>query len=138
MDLGISRWVVHGGSSIGAKCYGGMNPWDDDIDITVLDCQALDELWKNGEPNITSRDPTLDERSHSMDNRAAIWDSRLIASAGDDLILTKGDICCNWYKLFTVSEAFQWKPGDSIGGMDIECMSRGSSSRERRTQKQST
>ena len=137
MDLGISRWVVHGGSSIGAKCYGGMNPWDDDIDITVFDCQALDELWKNGEPNITSRHPTLDERSHSMNNRHAKWDSRLIASAGDDLILTRGDICCNWYKLLTVSEAFQWKPGDNIGGMDIECKSRGSSSREKNTQRKS-
>ena len=25
-DLRISRWVVHGGSSIGAKCNGGLNP----------------------------------------------------------------------------------------------------------------
>ena len=134
------RWVVHGGSSIGAKCYGGMNPWDDDIDLTVLDCSALDELWERGDPNITRYYPTLDERSHSMSNSAAIWDSRLVkldedsSGNGSDLILTRGDRCCQWYKLFTIQEAFLWKPGDSIGGIDIECMSRHVSVRERGTQ----
>jgi len=134
-DLGISRWAAHGGSAMGAKCYGGMNPWDDDIDITVLDCKALDDLWENGEANITSRYPTLDENSHSMNNSAAIWDSRLIADG--QLILTKGSRCCRWYKLMTVQEAFNWEPGENIGGMDIECMSRHTSSREKSTMKES-
>ena len=47
--LGIDRWTAHGGSAIGAKCFGGMNPWDDDIDLTVLDCALIDQLWENGE-----------------------------------------------------------------------------------------
>lgn len=136
-DLRISRWVVHGGSSIGAKCYGGLNPWDDDIDITVLDCQALDELWNNGERNITSRYPNLDERSYSMRNKGAIWDARLIATAAGEMILTRGEICCNWYKLISVPEAFRWKPGDLIGGMDVECMNRQLSRREKSTQRKS-
>ena len=30
-----------------------MNPWDDDIDMTVLDCKLLDYLWETGEQNVT-------------------------------------------------------------------------------------
>mmetsp|Transcript_1296 Transcript_1296/g.3158 ORF Transcript_1296/g.3158 Transcript_1296/m.3158 type:complete len:649 (-) Transcript_1296:102-2048(-) len=132
---GMKRWVVHGGSAMGAKCYGGMNPWDDDIDMTVHDCSALDEMWEKGDPNITRHYPTLDERSHSMHNGAAIWDPRLLDIDGTkDMILTRGDRCCSWYKLFTVREAMMWKPGDQIGGIDIECKSRRISSRERGTQ----
>jgi len=136
-DLGISRWVVHGGASIGTKCYGELNPWDDDIDITVLNCQALDDLWNNGESNITSRYPTLDKRSHTMNLKGAIWNPRLIATADGPLILTKGSRCCNWYKLMTVPEAFRWKPGDDIGGMDIECMNRQLSRHEKYSQEHS-
>lgn len=33
--------------------------------------------------------------------------------------------------------AFLWKPGDAIGGVELECMNRGSSMREKRTMKQS-
>ena len=107
----------------------------DDIDLTVLDCAALDELWERGDPNITHQYPTLDKRSHSMNNGAAIWDSRLLKDdQNSDLILARGDRCCQWYKFFTVQEAFLWKPGDHIGGMDIECKSRTISWRERRTQ----
>lgn len=97
-NLGMVRWTVHGGSSMGAKCFGAMNPWDDDIDLTVLDCTPLDEMWSSGKQNITQHYPDLDERSHSMSNRAAIWDSRLIKTEGKDMILTKGFRCCNWYK----------------------------------------
>jgi len=130
-DLGTMRWVAHGGSAIGAKCFGAMNPWDDDIDFTVLDCKSLDQMWEKGERNITTHYPTLDERSYWMDNGAALWDPRLIKVAGEDMILTKGSRCCNWYKLMTMKLAFSWKPGDPIYGIDIECMSRSSSSREK-------
>ncbi|KAK1744260.1 hypothetical protein QTG54_004793 [Skeletonema marinoi] len=130
-DLGIDRWVVHGGSAMGAKCFGGMNPWDDDIDMTVLDCKLLDYLWETGEQNVTKYYPNLDERSHSMDNWAALWDSRLIKVREHDMILSRGSRCCGWYKLMSMDLAFLWKPGDAIMGVELECISRGSSSREK-------
>lgn len=136
-DLGIHRWAVHGGSAMGAKCFGGMNPWDDDVDLTVLDCELLDALWVTGETNVSKHYPDLDERSHSMDNVAALWDSRLIKVRGEDMILSRGDRCCGWYKLMSMDLAFRWKPGDAIMGVELECMSRGSSKREKVTMRQS-
>jgi hypothetical protein len=38
VKLNISRWTAHGGAAISAKCHAAMNPWDDDIDLTVGDC----------------------------------------------------------------------------------------------------
>ena len=108
-----------------------MNPWDDDIDMTVLDCKLLDYLWETGEQNVTKYYPNLDERSHSMDNWAALWDSRLIKVREHDMILSRGSRCCGWYKLMSMDLAFLWKPGDAIMGVELECMSRGSSSREK-------
>ena len=128
-DLGISRWVVHGGSSIVAKCYGGLNPWDDDIDITVLNCQALDELWINGEANVSRLYPNLYELIHFRKIKSQ-WNTRLIATADGPLLLMKG----KWYKLMTVPEASRWKPGDPLGGMEIECINGKRSPREKRTQ----
>ncbi len=130
-DLGIHRWVVHGGSAMGAKCFGGMNPWDDDVDLTVLDCELLDFLWENGEKNVSKHYPGLDERSHSMNNGAALWDSRLIKVREEDMILSRGSRCCNWYKLMSMDLVFRWKPGDAITGVELECMSRGNSMREK-------
>ena len=34
-EHGITRWAAHAGSLIGSKCYSSMNPWDDDVDVTV-------------------------------------------------------------------------------------------------------
>lgn len=133
-QLGITQWAAHGGSAMGAKCYGGMNPWDDDIDMHVLDCTALNDLYASGDSNISHHYPALDPNSHSMKNSAAIWDSRLISN---DLILSKGSRCCKWYKLLTVQQAFMWRPGGNIMGIDVECMDRGLSSREAATQTQS-
>ena len=135
-DLGIVRWAAHGGSAMGAKCYGGINPWDDDIDITVLDCEdTLDKLWKNGEKNISSRYPTLDPASHSMNKKGVLWEGRLIPTADGEVILSRGSRCCSWYKLMTVEEAFLKEPGRHIQGIDLECMSRETSRRERQPRK---
>lgn len=40
------RWSAHGGTLMGAKCYSSMNPWDDDIDLTVSHCKDLDGIFK--------------------------------------------------------------------------------------------
>ena len=130
------RWVLHGGASMGAKCFGAMSPWDDDVDLTVLDCKPLDESWEKGQ-RVPTVYPNLDNRSYSMNNSAVIWDARLIEMNGDNVILSRGTGCCNWYKLMTVEEASMWIPNDQIGGIDIECMSRELSQRERRTMKKS-
>ena len=130
-ELQIHRWTAHGGSAIGAKCFGGMNPWDDDIDLTVLDCTLIDQLWEKGDEDISCRYPTLDSKSHSMNNSQAVWDSRLIKVMGKDMILSKGSKCCNWYKFMSTKQAYLWKPGNDIMGIDVECMSRGSSWREK-------
>jgi hypothetical protein len=134
-DLNM-RWVLHGGAAMGAKCFGAMSPWDDDVDITVLDCRPLDELWEKGQ-RVLHLYPNLDHRSYSMNSSKAVWDARLIEINGDNVILSRGSGCCNWYKLMTVEEAFLWTPNNQIGGMDIECMSRQLSQRERPTMNKS-
>jgi len=130
-QLGITQWTVHGGSTMGAKCFDAMNPWDDDIDLTVLDCSPLSDLWSKSDSNISHHYPDLNPKSHSM---KGYFESRLI---GDGLILSKGTAICKWYKLMTVEEAYMWKPKGLIMGMDIECMNWNLSPRERTTQHRS-
>lgn len=52
-EFNVTKWSVVGGSIIGAQCYDGMVPWDDDIDIAVMDCAFLDALFET-----LSHDPT--------------------------------------------------------------------------------
>jgi hypothetical protein len=118
----IKDWAAHGGTLIGATCFGAMDPWDDDLDLTMHNCSALDNLFMNG-GNVSKAYPDLPKDRYSMHNSAATWDARLVE---DDLLLIKGGICCPWYKLFHVQHAFRMKKGGQIGGIDIECLERGS------------
>eukprot|EP00571_Detonula_confervacea_P017764 CAMPEP_0172311790 /NCGR_PEP_ID=MMETSP1058-20130122/15777_1 /TAXON_ID=83371 /ORGANISM="Detonula confervacea, Strain CCMP 353" /LENGTH=718 /DNA_ID=CAMNT_0013025081 /DNA_START=122 /DNA_END=2275 /DNA_ORIENTATION=- len=133
-QLNISDWALHGGAAMGGKCFGAMNPWDDDIDLTIGNCSALDSMWDKAERNISKSFPHLDEGSYSMNNSGAIWDPRLIEG---DLLLIKGDKCCPWYKFMTIKEASMWKKGSPITGIDMECMDRGLSAREGHTKRKS-
>ena len=90
-QLGITRWTANGGSTLGVKCFGGMNPWDDDIDLTILNCTNLVDLWEKSVSNISHHFPDINPNSYSMHTKdGAIWDAHLIS---DKLILAKGDVC---------------------------------------------
>ena len=39
--LEVKLWSIHGRSALGDKYFGEMNPWDDGIDLTVIDCAQL-------------------------------------------------------------------------------------------------
>jgi hypothetical protein len=82
----IQPWAAHGGSAIGAKCFGSMNPWDDDIDISIWDCTALDRLWANGRL-VNETYPDLNPEEYRVDKPHQIFEPRLIEN---DLILLKG------------------------------------------------
>jgi len=43
-DKGIYRWSASDGTLFGIHCFGGMLPWDKDIDL-VLRCKDLHYLW---------------------------------------------------------------------------------------------
>ena len=90
----------------------------------LVSVNSNNQLWENGEASIASRYPTLDKNVYLIKNRAAIWDSWLIADS-------KGSMCCNWHKLILLEEAFLQKSGDQIAGMDLECISHSQSIREK-------
>ncbi|KAL7463520.1 hypothetical protein ACHAXS_003881, partial [Conticribra weissflogii] len=126
-ELGITNWATHGGSAIGAKCYGGLNPWDDDIDITIQNCSKLDDLWNSSEADIAKYHPTLNPKSYFKNESGILWEPRLIKP---DLLLLRGSLSFRWYKLKTIQEAYLWTPGVPIRGLDMECISREVSGRE--------
>jgi hypothetical protein len=82
----IQPWAAHGGSAIGARCFGSMNPWDDDIDISIWDCTALDRLWANGRL-VNETYPDLNPEEYRVDKPHQSFEPRLIEN---DLILLKG------------------------------------------------
>jgi hypothetical protein len=85
----IQPWAAHGGSAIGARCFGSMNPWDDDIDISIWDCSALDRLWSEGRL-VNETYPELDPKEYSVDAPHQTFEPRLIEG---DLLLLKGGTC---------------------------------------------
>jgi hypothetical protein len=109
-----------------------MNPWDDDIDMTVADCTALDGLWEKGD-NVTERHPNLNPDLYQANNSAVVFDARLVEN---NLILSRGDGCCKWYKLQTVQQV-RMSFGKQIIGIDIECADRWVSPRERSPKRKS-
>ena len=116
----ITNWSAHGGSAMGARCWGSLNPWDDDVDVSVWNCSnTLDKLWNEGR-NVTEVYPDLDYNEYHVDRPNQIFEPKLI---GNKWILLKGGRCCNWYKLKTVEQCQnKLKAGNDISGMDIECM----------------
>lgn len=111
----IDRWSVHGGGVMGAICHNAINPWDDDIDITVSSCEKLEEIFALG-TNVTEKYPEMKVRQHT----AAGWEGRLI---DDDYILIRGPSNYakgNWFKLKSVAQ-IRKKPTRDLGGMDIQC-----------------
>ncbi|KAL7527009.1 hypothetical protein ACHAWF_001998, partial [Thalassiosira exigua] len=126
-ELGIANWAVHGGSAMGARSHGALNPRDDDVDLTIYNCTALDRLWATSESDVAKHHPDLDARSYSMNNSAALWEPRLVKPG---LLLLRGSYCCPWYKLLTVNGASLWRHPDHIMRIDMECASRMLSGRE--------
>jgi len=70
-DVGIDRWAAHGGSIISAKCFQSINPWDDDIDVSIPSCGKLDSIWA-ASPNV-SRTSLVKPSVYNIPGR---WDSR--------------------------------------------------------------
>lgn len=114
-EYNITRWSAHGGTLMGAMCYRSINPWDDDIDITVSSCQELDAIFDKG-TNVTETYPSMATTQHTTQG----WEGRLIDK---DYILIRGPHTKpkgNWFKLKAVAQILA-KPSRDLGGMDIQC-----------------
>ena len=106
----ITRWSAHGGTAMGAYCHGSMNPWDDDVDITLANCTEIDAVFdKLG--NVSDVYPEINQRYYSFKT----WIGRLLDK---DWILIKGR--GEYYKLKSVAE-INSRPSYDLGGMDIMC-----------------
>ena len=116
----MTNWAACGGSAVTAKCFGAMNYWDDDIDITLDDCTTLDELWQKGK-DVAQVYPHIRKEEYHREASNQVFEGRLVTP---NLILLKGSICCHWFKLKTISQCesrLRPEPED-ISGIDIECM----------------
>jgi hypothetical protein len=138
-EYNITRWSAHGGSIMGALCYASINPWDDDLDITVSSCRALDEVFSKSESALV-RFPKMDpmqhtitlvsimggKKKHLVNPEVLAWEGRAL---DDDWLLLKGNVPRrrgNWYKLKSVIEATELFPNTrELGGMDIMCFDSG-------------
>ena len=109
----ITRWVAHGGTAMGTYCHRSINPWDDDVDITVDSCDQLNQLFDTGR-NVTEIHPDI-PRSQYYHNRSYVMDGRLIT---DQLVLMKGTY--RYFKLKMVDECRVMQRYD-LGGIDIQC-----------------
>ena len=109
-EINITRWSAHGGTAMGAYCHGSMNPWDDDLDITLANCTEIDVVFdKLG--NVSDVYPEIKKRNYS----SKTWIGRLLDK---DWILIKGR--GEYYKLKSVAE-IKSRPNHDLGGMDIMC-----------------
>jgi hypothetical protein len=113
-EYNITHWSGHGGTLMAAVCHGSMNPWDDDIDITVSSCEPLERIYAQA-GNITERYPDMPLKQHTVVG----WEGRLLDS---DWIIIKGSLGRkgNWYKLKSVAQITAI-PARDLAGMDIMC-----------------
>jgi hypothetical protein len=122
-ELGITRWAAHGGTAMGATCHNSMDPWDDDIDITLGSCETLQNIFSD----------TKYQNYPQLEGRG--WEGRRI---DDDFILirkinpggcTKKNPEC-WYKLKSLMEKKKM-PSAELSGVDIMCFDESISHPER-------
>ena len=122
------RFSAHGGTLMGSACHGSINPWDDDIDITVNNCTVLEEVF-NKSPLATDTFPDMSQNQHT----AAGWIGRAIDK---EWILIKGPRSHPWYKLKSITQINDI-PNPDLSGMDIMCFGNGISRPERTPMKKS-
>jgi len=133
-EYNISRWSAHGGTLMGAMCHRSINPWDDDIDITLSSCEALEQIFAKG-TNVTEKYPNMVKNQHTV----GLWEGRLIDGEGDDYVLIRGPKKVekyNWFKLKAVNQILK-QPTRDLGGMDIMCFDGRISTPEQRPMKSS-
>jgi hypothetical protein len=130
-EYNITRWSAHGGSLMGAMCHRSINPWDDDIDITISSCEPLEQIFANA-TSVAEKYPDMGVAQYT----AAGWEGRLI---DDDYILIRGPgkrPKSNWFKLKSVRQILKY-PTRDLGGMDIMCFDERISLSERGAMKSS-
>ena len=123
------RFSAHGGTLMGSACHGSINPWDDDIDITVNNCTVLEEVVFNKSPLATDIFPDMSQNQHT----AAGWIGRAVDK---EWILIKGPRSHPWYKLKSITQINDI-PNPDLSGMDIMCFGNGISRPERNSMKKS-
>lgn len=105
----LARWAAIAGSMIGVKCYQSINPWDDDIDIMVLDCEKVDAIHAKATPI-----PSL---SHTRGD----WTYEA-KSLDEDWIISKFySTKQHWYKLKSKAQ-LTVVPTVDTSGIDILCL----------------
>jgi hypothetical protein len=103
-----------------------MNPWDDDIDITVHPCSALENLWNNG--------ISIDEYAKRAPTWDANWESKWLVTnvvAKSTTVMFRYVGNAKWYKLKLATDTAN---KHDLGGIDIACVNNDIDANERRAQ----
>ena len=122
-EYNMTRWSAHGGSAMAAVCHRSINPWDDDIDITVSTCQHLKDIFAQG-GNIAERYPEMNKGQYSYQRT---WEGRLL---DDDWMILKASRGPKWFKLKSVTQALSLPVTSDLSGLDIMCFDAGISQPE--------
>lgn len=118
----LTRWTAIGGTAIGALCYTAMAPWDDDIDLMLMGCSELDQMFQ--ESPAESQYKWMDEQNHEF---KVIQNEHLLLKKEFKTRESAG-----------VSWKYKWVGGlskdvsdISAGNMDIICLENSPSKNER-------